>query len=106
MNHSMDVTKKICLCTFFSIFLIILFILSPLSGFFKTSFFMKILALILLGYTIYLSIFQTNLLKNMDYNSINPQFSSQVNTNIICSYVFTLFLVILFLFIVKNMIFM
>jgi hypothetical protein len=105
MDHPTDITKKVCLCTFVTIILVILFILSPLSNFFKTSLFMKIVSLIILGYTIYLSIFQTNLLKNMNHSSGNPQFGSQLNTNIICSYIFTFFLVVLFIFIVKNLLF-
>ena len=105
MNHSMDITKKVCLCTFSSILIVVLFILSPLSGFFKTSFFMKCVATILLTYTIYLSILQGNVLKTITERlHDNPQINSQLNLNIICSYTFTLFLSLLLIFIVKNMI--
>jgi hypothetical protein len=103
MKHSLDLTKNICLCTLISIILIILFMLTPLSGFFKTSLFMKIAALILLGYTIYLSLHQSNLLRMMDRINDNPQLDSQVNINIICSYIFTLFLILLFFFIIRNL---
>jgi len=58
-----DETKKVCMCSATSIFLIVLFIISPLSNFFKTSLIMKILALILVIYTIFLNNNQTNLLK-------------------------------------------
>jgi hypothetical protein len=100
-----SLSKKICICTFTTILIVILFILSPLSYMFKTSLFMKIVALIILGYTIYLSIFQTNMLKITHSISISPQLTSQLNMNIICSYIFTLFLGILLLFILRNMIF-
>lgn len=107
MKHSLDLTKKVCMCTFISILLITLFVLSPLSNLFKTSLFMKLLALIIVGYSIYLSIQQTNLLKFVDQsNNQNPQLNSQVNMNIICSYVFTTFLVLFFIFILKNLFFM
>ena len=104
-NQKIDLTQKICFCTFITIFIVIIFILSPLSYMFKTSLFMKIVAVILLGYTIYLSIFQTNMLKSSYVSSDNVQITSQLNTNIICSYIFSLFLGILLLFILRNIIF-
>ena len=58
-----DHTKTICLCSFVSIIIVLLFILSPLSNLFKTSLFMKLFALIILAYTIYLILIQTNNLK-------------------------------------------
>ena len=106
MKHSLDLTKKVCLCTSVSILLIILFIVSPLSGFFKTSLFMKIVTLLILGYSIYLSIYQSNVLRMMDQPNAGPQLNSLVNTNIICSYIFTLFLALLFLFVFKNLLFL
>ena len=54
-----DSTKKVCMCSATSIFIIVLFIISPLSNLFKTSLFMKLIALILLIYTIYLNNHQT-----------------------------------------------
>ena len=103
MKHSLDLTKKVCLCTLVSILLIILFIVSPLSGFFKTSLFMKIITLLILGYSIYLSVHQSSLLRMMDQNNPSPQVSSLVNTNVICSYIFTLFLAVLFIFVFKHL---
>jgi hypothetical protein len=98
-----DVTKKICLCSFVSMILIILFIISPLSNFFKTSLFMKTIAVFVLAYTIYLNFLQTNLLKTVTFNnSSSPDVKSQINVNIICSYIFSLFLVILLFFVIKS----
>ena len=99
-----DSTKKICTCSSISIFLIILFIISPLSNFFITSTLMKIITLIILAYTIYLNIIQTNYLKNAT-NVVNSDIIlSQLNTNIMCSYIFTLFLGLLGIFVVKSFI--
>ena len=99
-----DSTKKICTCSSISIFLIILFIISPLSNFFITSTLMKIITLIILAYTIYLNIIQTNYLKSAA-NVINSEnVISQLNTNIMCSYIFTLFLGLLGIFVVKSFI--
>ena len=99
-----DSTKKICTCSSISIFLIILFIISPLSNFFITSTLMKIVTLIILAYTIYLNIIQTNYLKNATNVVNNDIILSQLNTNIMCSYIFTLFLGLLGIFVVKSFI--
>lgn len=98
----MDLTKKMCMCTYISIFIIILFIMSPLNNFVKTSAIMKVVVLIILGYTLYLSIHQNIFLqKNVN---MNPKIVTQVNTNVICSYIFTLFLLVLFFFVVKDLV--
>ena len=97
-----DQTKTICLCSFVSIMIFILFILSPLSNFFKTSLFMKLFALIILAYTIYLILIQTNNLKGILTADKPEHITSKINTNIICSYIFSIFLVILFISIIKS----
>ena len=102
IDSSTDVTKKVCLCSFVSIVLITLFIISPLSSFVITSTFMKIIVLIILGYTIYLNNHQTNILSLSKKSSNTPEIQSQLSTNIICSYVFTLFLGILLIFVIKS----
>ena len=102
INTFTDTTKKACTCSAISIFLIILFVISPLSNFFKTSLFMKIIALIILVYTIYLNTKQTNLLRNASVSSVAEQVKSQLNINIICSYVFTIFIGLLIIFVIKS----
>jgi len=97
-----DDTKKVCICSATSIIIIILFIISPLSNFFRTSFFMKIIALIIIGYTLYLNNKQTNLLRNVDTTTSSAEVNSQININIICSYVFSLFIILLFIFVFKS----
>ena len=99
-----DSTKKICTCSAVSIFLIILFIISPLSNFFMTSMLMKIIILIILAYTIYLNIIQTNYLRSAT-NVVNSEnVMSQLNTNILCSYIFTLFLGLMGIFVIRSFI--
>jgi hypothetical protein len=97
-----DSTKKVCICSATSIFIIVLFIISPLSNLFKTSLFMKLIALILLIYTIYLNNHQTNLLRNASQSNNSDEIKSQLNMNILCSYVFTLFLGLLIIFLFKS----
>ena len=100
-----DSTKKICTCSAVSIFLIILFIISPLSNFFITSTLMKIIILIILSYTIYLNIIQTNYLRSATNVANSGNVISQLNTNILCSYIFTLLLGLLGIFVIKSFIF-
>lgn len=95
-------TKKVCTCSAMSIFLIVLFILSPLSRFFVTSIFMRIIILLLLAYTIYLNAEQTNYLRNATQMKLTNEISTQLNINIICSYVFTLFIGLLIIFVLKS----
>jgi hypothetical protein len=102
MDSSTDMTRKVCLCSFISIVLIVLFIISPLSSFLMTSSIMKILILIILGYTIYLNNHQTNMLSLSKNLAQSFEIQSQLSTNIICSYIFTLFLGILFIFVIKS----
>lgn len=97
-----DITKNICMCSALSIAIIVLFIISPLSNFLKTSLFMKIVALLVLAYTAYLNVKQTNLLRDASNQSISEQVKSQLNINIICSYIFTIFIGLLIIFIIKS----
>ena len=99
-----DSTKRICTCSAVSIFLIILFIVSPLSNFFMTSTLMKVIILIILAYTIYLNMIQTNYLRSAT-NVVNSEnILAQLNTNILCSYIFTLFLGLMGIFVIKSFI--
>jgi hypothetical protein len=102
LNVFTHITKQICMCTFISILLIILFIISPLSNLIKTSIFMKLIILVLIIYTIYLNILQTSTLKNVNVKDNSPIIKSQLNINIICSYIFTLFLGLLGIFVIKS----
>jgi len=96
-------TQNVCLCLSISTFLIMLFIMSPLNSFILSSFFGKIIILILLGYTIFYNITKTLKFSN-DFN-INI-FSGDWNPiimNVMCSYVFSGFLMILLLTILQKL---
>lgn len=97
-------TKNICMCTATSIVIIILFIISPLSNFFKTSFFMKSIAIILMVYILMLNYTQTNILRGASAVSESESIRSQLDTNIMCSYVFTFFIGLLTIFTFKSII--
>ena len=97
-----DTTKKVCTCSAISIFLIVLFIISPLSNFFLTSLIMKFIILMILIYTIYLNNQQTNLLNNVNNITKSKEVKSQLDINIICSYIFTLFIGLLIIFVIRS----
>ena len=97
-------TKNICICTATSIMLIILFVISPLSNFFRTSLFMKILSIIIMGYIIFLNYKQTDLLRSASLVADSIAVKSQLNINILFSYIFILFIGLLIIFVFKSMI--
>ncbi len=94
-------TKTICLCTITSIVLIVMFVLSPLRHYLKTSLFMKLITIGVLAYTVYLSVLQINVL-NANSNSDSKELVNQVNLNMYSNYVFIAFLVILIFVLAKN----
>ena len=102
LNTFTDTTKRVCTCSALSIFLIVLFIISPLSNFFLTSVFMKIITILLLIYTLYLNYRQTEYLRKANQLNLSSEISSQLSLNIICSYVFTLFLGLLIIVVTKS----
>lgn len=97
-----DKTKKICICSFSALLLTVIFILSPLSSLFITSTLFKIAILIILVYTINMHINQTNQLSNAKQLAISANITKQIEMNILCSYIFTFFLILLFVFVTKS----
>lgn len=95
-------TKKVCITSFLSMFLILIFVLGPLSSFTTASFIVKILVVLILGYSIYLNVKQTNVLNAMTRENNRHEYNAQLQLNIVCSYVFTLFLGVLIVFILKS----
>jgi hypothetical protein len=63
---------------------------------------MKIIIVIILGYTMYLNNKQTDLLKLANGSITSEQLRSQLNMNILCSYIFTLFIGLLIIFVIKS----
>jgi hypothetical protein len=102
VNTFTDTTKKVCTCSALSIFLIVIFIISPLSNFFFSSIIMKIVILLILLYTVYLNIKQTDYLRSASNLKLSNELTSQLSINIVCSYVFTLFLGLLIIFVCKS----
>ena len=96
-------TKHMCIYTGLAVILIIVFIMSPLRDVVFLSFLGKSAVMVLLGYIIFKNITNTMYFKN----EYNVDFSTtdwgQVKTNIVCGYVFSLFLVFLFFSVLRHL---
>ena len=91
-------SKTIFYCTIISILLILLNSTPSHTGF--VSVLTKVLVLVILGYALLLNVSQINTLKL--HSSDNYEITSQVKMNIIGGYIFTLFLALLFIYIVTS----
>ena len=97
-------TKNICICTAISIVVIILFVISPLSNFFKTSLFMKAIAMRIMIYILFLNYNQTNILRAASSVAESEAIRSQLDANIMCSYIFSFFIGLLAIFTFKSIV--
>jgi flagellar biosynthesis component FlhA len=95
-------TKNVCFCVSLSIFMIILFMMTPLNKFMLSSIFGKIIILTLLGYAVFYNVKQTNQFTNDSNVSLTSGNWNTLKSNIICSYIFSLFLVILMLSVFRQ----
>lgn len=95
-------TKKLCTFSAISIFLIFIFIITPLSKFNMLSKCVKVLILLLLVYTIFLNLKQIKYLTNSNQTNTSNEVKQQLNINIISSYIFTLFIGLIIIFILKS----
>ena len=96
-------TKNVCLCISISAFLILLFIMTPLNSFLLSSIFGKVIILTLLGYTVFYNVTKTNkFAKNFNIDLTSSGWDP-IKTNIACSYVFTGFLLVLMLAVLKQL---
>ena len=99
-----DSSKRIITSLIISIFLIIIFVISPLNKFKGLSFIMKIAILCILIYSIYLNIIQTNILIRANEITNNEIINTQLSTNINTNYILSFSLGLLIIFIIKSFI--
>lgn len=95
-------SKNVCICTTISIILILLFVISPLNKFFITSLLGKFTALFILAYAVYQNYTNTESLSKTTNVSLFKGEWSSVKTNILCGYIFSFFILLLFFSILKN----
>ena len=95
-------TQNVCMCLGISVLLIMVFMMTPLNSFMLSSIFGKVIILTLLGYTLYYNISQTNIFANNFKVSLTSGNWDTIKTNITCSYIFSLFLLVLMLSIIRK----
>jgi hypothetical protein len=94
----------VCMCLGLSVIFIILFMMTPLNSFILSSIFGKVVILTLLGYTLYYNTQQTNkFVNNFNINIFDENSNwNPLKTNILCSYIFSLFLLVLILSVIRK----
>jgi|688.fasta_scaffold2126529_1 hypothetical protein len=97
-------TQNVCMCLGLSVIFIVLFMITPLNTFLLSSIFGKVIILTLLGYTLYYNTQQTNkFVKNFDINILNNNSNwDPLKTNVLCSYIFSLFLLVLIISVIRK----
>ena len=97
-------TQNVCMCVGLSMLLIICFMISPLNSFMLSSIFGKVIILTLLGYILYYNTIQTNKFsKNFNVNIWDQNENwKPIKTNIICSYIFSLFVLVLIISVIRT----
>jgi len=96
-------TQNVCICSTLSIFFIILFMMTPLNTFLLSSIFGKIIILSLLGYTLYYNVSKTNKFSNNFNINLSSGNWDALKTNITCSYIFSFFLLVLMISVIRKM---
>jgi hypothetical protein len=96
-------SKNVCIFTTISILLVLIFIISPLNKFFIASFFGKVVALLILAYALYQNYTNTETLSKTSNIYLFKGEWSPLKTNILCGYIFSFFILLLFFSILKNM---
>lgn len=94
-------SQYVCFYSIISMIMIFLFMISPLKKFIMTSFFGKLSILALLGYTLYYNFILTNKLYNQMHIVLMDGTWSTIKANITCSYLFSFFLFVLFLSVLR-----
>jgi hypothetical protein len=95
-------SKNVCISTGISILLILIFIISPLKKYVMTSNFFKIVIILILGFSFYTNIknnYQFFKKTNVDFLNFEP---NNIKTNILCSSIYSLFILILLISVVKT----
>jgi hypothetical protein len=96
-----DGTKNVCMCTIISIFLILIFIISPLKNFVLASMFGKLIILTILSFSLYKNVSITfSFSKNV--GMFEGEWNN-VKTNVICSYLFSAFIFILIISVLRKL---
>ena len=100
INNYSKSTHYVYMCIILSIFLIFCFIISPLKQILVASVLGKLMILIILGYALYKNILSTKILAENVPLVEGPW--NNIKTNIVASYVFSLFILFLLLSVIRK----
>jgi flagellar biosynthesis component FlhA len=95
-------TQNVSICLGVSILMIVLFMMTPLNSFLLSSIFGKAVILALLTYTIYYNTSKTIQFSKRFNISLFSGNWDVLKTNILCSYVFSFFLLVLILSVIRR----
>jgi len=90
--------------TTISIILILIFIVTPLNKFFITSLVGKVVAILILAYALYQNYMNTTYFSKSSNVSLFKGSWSDVKTNLLCSYIFSFFILLLLFSVIKNIV--
>lgn len=102
INSYIENTKNTCFYIIFSMFLIFVFIFGPLNRFILTSLIGKIIIIAVLSYALYQNNISTMSFSKLTKTNFTEGPWSTIKTNIICSHVFSLFILFLILKIITG----
>jgi hypothetical protein len=94
-------TQNVCMCLAIATVLIIIFMMTPLNTFLISSIFGKVIVLTLLGYILYYNVNQTNKISTNFNVSVMSGNWDALKTNIVCSHLFSAFLLVLILSVIR-----
>jgi len=108
ISNYLNSTKNSSICISIAIVLIILFFMTPLSKFLLVSTVGKIVAVLILSYAFIINTLSAyDVSKKLDVSLFSDSNfasseTSNIKTNIICSYIFSLFIGLLTIFVMKS----
>jgi hypothetical protein len=97
-------SKNVYIFTTVAMVIIIIFMITPLNNFFITSIIAQIIVIIILAFALYQNYQNANFLSNATNTSFYNGEWNSIKTNIISSYIFSIFIIVLIFSVIKNMI--
>lgn len=97
-----DPSKNIYIFSFISLMLIIIFMFTPINNHKIICFIAKIIIILILSYSFYLNTFHIKNLSTTSVNNKTDDYKRYLNSNILLSYIFSIFILVLICFILKS----
>lgn len=95
-------TKNVCMCVSISILLIVFIMMTPINKFMLSSMLGRAVVLVMLGYTLFYSVMQTNKFSSHFNISFFGGEWDHMKTNVVCSWTLNIFIFMLFFSVLKT----